>query len=83
MNTEGSKLKNVRIVTVKEDFKSKKGKVLLEKGSKHAMHQRTAQKLKDRGAKLDIAEFDYKRAVDRAKKNLAEQKKVERETMYA
>ena len=80
---EGSKLKNVRIVTVKEDYKSKKGKVLLEKGSKHAMHQRTAHKLKERGAKIEIAEFDHKKAVDRAKKNLADQRKFERETMYS
>lgn len=79
----GSKLDNVRVVTFKEDYKSKIGKVLFKKGRTVAMPVRTINKLIIRGAKADVKPFDYKAAVAKAKREraIAEEKQIK--TMYA
>lgn len=66
------KLDNVRIVTFKEDYNSKVGTAkgtdpVYRKGSKHAIHQRTVNQLREKGAKMDVQTYDYKRAVELAK----------------
>lgn len=78
-----SKLDNVRVVTFKEDYKSKAGKILFAKGRTIAMHVRTINKLIARGAKADVKLFDVKKAVAKAKENLAAREKAKREAMYA
>ena len=66
------KLDNVRIVIFKEDYFSKvgvekKADPIYRKGSKHAIHQRTVNQLREKGAKMDVQQYDYKRAVELAK----------------
>lgn len=77
-----SKLDNVRVVTFKEEFKSKAGKVLFAKGRTIAMHNRTITKLIARGAKADVKPFDKEKAIKKAKENLAMYEKHRRELMY-
>jgi len=42
-------------------------KPIYRKGSKHAIHQRTVNQLREKGAKMDVQQYDYKRAVELAK----------------
>lgn len=77
MNT---KIKNTRVVTFEEDYFSKarvaqNGDPIYKKGSIHAIHQRTVALLKDKGAKMKVKEFDEKRAIDLAKKAMADDQK--------
>lgn len=83
-----NKLKNTRVVTFKEDYTSKAGATtggepIARKGSVHAMHVNVAAMLKDKGAKIDIKEFDAEGAIKRAKARLAENRKKEKEMTYA
>lgn len=70
------KLDNVRIVTFKEDYRSKvrtekNSDPIYRKGSKHAIHQRLVSQLKEKGAKMEVEKYDYQRAVELAKKAMA------------
>lgn len=56
---------NVRVVTFKEDYKSKTGKVLYRKGRTVAMHNRNIQKMIARGAKADVKPFDREKSIKR------------------
>lgn len=75
-----NKLKNTRIITMKEDYKTKgvlnpdgktfkaEPRVVLAKGSTHAIHHVTAAKLKDRGAKFDSREVNIEKEREAARK---------------
>lgn len=78
-----AKFENVRIVTFKEDYLSKSKKVLFRKGRTVAMHARTIAKLISRGAKADVKEYDYKKAIEKKKRELAELEKKSIEAAYA
>jgi hypothetical protein len=67
-----AKMDNVRVVTFKERYLSKSGKVLFEKGRTIAMHQRTVRKLEARGAKVDVKPFDEKKERAKLKARLEE-----------
>lgn len=83
MNLQGSKAKNVRQVTVLENFFSKgkkdaDGKVIsapkliLKKGSVHAMHQTVAARLKEKGAKIEVKIIDLEKMTRIRKAELEE-----------
>lgn len=68
----GKKMENVKIVTFQEDYNSKAGianktEPIYEKGSTHAIHQRTVAQLRDKGAKMEVKPFDEQAAIKRAK----------------
>ena len=63
------KLENTRVVTFKEDYKSKIGTLVYKKGSTHAIHQKTVANLKEKGAKMDVNKFDERRAIELAKQS--------------
>jgi len=74
------KLDNVRIVTFEEDYTTNarieaKQPPIYRKGSKHAIHQVTIAQIKEKGAKMKVATYDYKRAVELAKKEIEKQNK--------
>lgn len=70
------KMDNVRVVTFKEDYKSKISKEpIYRKGSVHAIHQKTVKALEEKGAKMDVKRFDEQREIEIAKKALAQQEK--------
>lgn len=65
-------MENVRIVTFNEDYyvkaKNKDGKrVMFHKGTTKPMHQKVAENLVSRGAKVSVKPFDEKTALARAK----------------
>lgn len=74
---------NVRVVTFKEDYTSKTGKVLFKKGRTIAMHNRTINKIIARGGKADVKPFDKAKAVSKAKKALAEREEQQVKMAYA
>lgn len=78
-----NKWDNVRVVTFKDDYKSKAGKVLFKKGRTVAMNNRTINKLIARGAKADVKPFDKEKAVRNAKKALAEREEQAVKMAYA
>lgn len=80
-----SKYEDTRIVTFKEDYSvpkvDKKGtpvvidgvqqrQVYYKKGSTHAIHYKVVEKLKSKGAKMEIEYFDRKAYVKREKDKL-------------
>lgn len=73
-----NKITNTRICTFKEDYVSNAEKAgaaksgrqpqpIYIKGSVHAIHKNTVAKLKEKGAKMDVREFDERAAILRAK----------------
>lgn len=78
-----NKLKNTRIVTVKKDFKTAGGKVVLAKGSEHAMHHVTAARLKARGADLDVKTLDIEKVRADARKNFAAREKQRASSVWS
>lgn len=80
-----NKFKNTRVVTFTEDYFSGPQKQLIKdgvhpspiykKGSTHAIHFKTVERLKDKGAKFSVKEFDHQAYVSRSKKQLALNKK--------
>lgn len=72
----GRKLEQTRIVTFKEDYApGKSGKVIYKKDEPQAMHFTLAEKLKSKGIKMDIKEFDEKKETANAKKEFEAAKK--------
>lgn len=81
-----NKFKNTRVVIFEEDYYSGAQKDLLKKekavepiykkGSKHYIHFKTVEQLKEKGAKMKVKEFDYTAYVNKSKKQLAENKKA-------
>lgn len=67
-----NKEKNTRIVTFKEDYKSKAGSVIYKKGSTHAIHQKLVTSLQEKGAKMDVKKHDPEPGVKRLKAKRAE-----------
>lgn len=80
-----NKFKNTREVTFKEDYYSAPGKKALEKkevavpiykkDSKHYIHYKTVEQLKEKGAKMTVKDFDHTAYVNRSKKQKAENEK--------
>ena len=59
---------NVRLVTFKEDYRAKKGgKVIYLKGETHAMHQSTAEKIKNNDGKIEVKEYNRGKEIEKAK----------------
>lgn len=74
-----NKIKNTRVVTFKEDYISKArsgGEPIAKKGSVHAMHVNLAAMLKDKGAKIEVKEFDEAGAIKRAQARLEKNRKT-------
>ena len=66
-----TKTENTRIVTFESDYKLKKGKVVYKKGTTHAIHKSTVEKIKESGAKCSVktlAEFQKEQKAKEAKK---------------
>lgn len=94
-----SKIKSVRVCTFKEDYFSpsclrrkaaaeKAGTPFYEepiykKGSVHAMDHTVAALIRDKGAKMEVKEFDEEGAIKRAQEVMRKNKKKEHEMMYA
>lgn len=81
-----SKFEDVRIVTFKEDYSvpkvDKNGDPVKDqvinyykKGSKHAIHYKVVEKLKSKGAKMEVEEFDRKSYIKREKEKLLKRDK--------
>lgn len=77
-----NKLKNTRIVTLKDDYTTMSGRVILAKGSVHAMHKTTVAKIKDRGAKLDVKEINIEQEREKARKVFSENEKKRSAAMW-
>ena len=84
-----SKYEDVRIVTFKEDYSvpkvDKNGEpikdqviVYYKKGSKHAIHYKVVDKLKQRGAKMEIEKFDRQGYVAREKQKRYDRQEAKR-----
>lgn len=74
-----NKLKNTRIVTFKEDYFSKAGagkEPIYKKGSTHAIHHALVDKLKEKGAKMEIKEVNEQAYIKRAKDQMAKNRKL-------
>lgn len=74
-----SKYEDTRIVTFKEDYsvtntETKEVRVYYKKGSKHAIHWKVVEKLKEKGAKMDVTKFDRKAYVEREKEKVQKKK---------
>lgn len=67
-----NRLKKTRIVTFKEDYKDKKGKIIYKKGSEHPVHEKTVDVLLEGGAKISHKKFDYETAIEKAKQEFEE-----------
>ena len=67
-----NKEKNTRIVTFKEDYKTKAGTLVYKKGSTHAIHKDLVGSLKEKGAKMDVQTFDPAAGIKRLKQKRAE-----------
>lgn len=71
------KIDNVRLVTFTEDYfvkaKNKEGKrIMFRKGTTKPMHQRTADDLQLRGAKVSVKAFDEKKELAKARAEFEE-----------
>lgn len=77
-----NKLKNTRIVTLKEDYATIAGKVILAKGSVHAMHKTTVAKIQDRGAKLAIKEVNIEQEREKARRVFSDNEKKRTAAMW-
>lgn len=80
-----NKFKNTRVVKFDEDYFSGPQKAQLEAkktvapiykaGSTHYIHKDTVEKLKEKGAKMKVKEFDHAAYVTKSKKQKAENQK--------
>lgn len=61
------KTENTRIVTFKEDYKIKGGKVVYAKDTTHAIHVDTVTKLEKRKVKMDVKTFDEAKKAEKSK----------------
>lgn len=63
-----NRLDNTRVVVFDENYpKGKNSKVIYEKGSEHAIHYKTVEKLEAKGVKMKVSNFDEKKEVAKAK----------------
>ncbi len=67
-----NKEKNARVVTFKEEYKSKAGTVIYKKGSTHAIHHTLVGQLQEKGAKMDMKKLDVDAGVRRLKQKRSE-----------
>lgn len=66
-----NKLDNTRVVEFQEDYKIKgRSLPLYKKGSKHFIHQKTVEQLKEFGAKMKVSEYPAKKKIAEAKQKL-------------
>lgn len=74
-----NKEKKTRIVTFKEDYRSKAGgpdsQPIYRKGSVHAIHHLVVKSLQAKGAKMDVAKYDPEAAIKRIKSQREKQVK--------
>lgn len=61
------KYDNTRVVTFAEDYTDKGGRVIYKKGTTHAMHFQTLEKIKSKGAKIKVDALDVKKIEEKAK----------------
>ena len=61
------KKENTRIVTFEADYKLKNGKVVYKKGTTHAIHKSTVEKIKEKGAKCSVKTLDEFQKEQKAK----------------
>lgn len=79
-----NKLKNTRVVTLKEDYSSKVSETpIYKKGETHYIHKDLVKTLLEKGMKAEVKEFPIDAEVARAQKRKAENEKLKRESMYA
>lgn len=71
-----NRLDNTRVVKFEEAY-PKKGKAIYEKGSEHAIHYLTVEKLEKNGAKMKVAKFDEKAEVAKAKEAFEKSQKAD------
>jgi hypothetical protein len=76
-----NKFKNTRIVTFKEDYFSKAGVAkneapIYKKGSTHAIHYKLVDDLKEKGAKMEVKNFDEQAYIRRSKEQQAKNRKM-------
>ena len=64
---ENRKKDNTRIVTFKEDYKIKGGKIVYAKGSEHAIHKVNVEKLEAKGVKMDVKTYAEAQKANKAK----------------
>lgn len=67
-----NKEKNARLVTFKEEYRSKAGTLIYKKGTTHAIHHSVVANLQEKGAKMDVKKLDVDAGVRRLKQKRAE-----------
>jgi len=72
-----NRLDNTKVVTFKEAYKSKSGKVIYAAGSTHAIHKDLAAKLAKKSKGIDVKDFDQKGEIAKAKKAFEDSKKAD------
>jgi hypothetical protein len=69
-----NKLDNTRVVTFKEDYSGKNGKVIYKANSTHFIHFKTVEKLEAKKVKMDVKSFDEKKEIAKAKESFEKSK---------